>query len=78
MREAFTFWNKQTEINGVEQRDNLWNHPDLLPSIEDLQNPEFFNNIQKPLDISSLDSLGEAPKESGDQNDEGNSSSASK
>ncbi|MFZ9701942.1 MAG: zinc-dependent metalloprotease [Candidatus Nanopelagicales bacterium] len=78
MREAFTFWNKQTEINGVEQRDNLWNHPDLLPSIEDLQNPEFFNNIQKPLDISSLDSLGEAPKESNDQNDEGNSSSASK
>jgi putative hydrolase len=78
MREAFTFWNKQTEINGIEQRDSLWNHPDLLPSIEDLQNPEFFNNIQKPLDISSLDSLGEAPKESDDQNDEGNSSNASK
>ena len=47
-------------------------------SIDDLQDPEFFNKIQAPLDISALDSAGIAPKEPDDQTDDGNSSSASK
>ena len=78
IREAADFWNKQTLTFGTNVRDNLWNHPDLLPSIEDLQDPEFFNRIQAPLDISALDSAGIAPKEPDSQTDDGNSSSASK
>lgn len=78
IREAADFWNKQTLTFGTSVRDNLWNHPDLLPSIEDLQDPEFFNRIQAPLDISALDSAGIAPKEPDSQTDDGNSSSASK
>ena len=78
IREAAVFWNKQTITFGTNQRDGLWNHPDLLPSIDELQDPEFFNKIQAPLDISALDSAGIAPKEPDDQTDDGNSSSASK
>ena len=78
IREAADFWSKQTLTFGTNVRDNLWNHPDLLPSIEDLQDPEFFNRIQAPLDISALDSAGIAPKEPDSQTDDGNSSSASK
>ena len=78
IREAADFWSKQTLTFGTNIRDNLWNHPDLLPSIEDLQDPEFFNRIQAPLDISALDSAGIAPKEPDSQTDDGNSSSASK
>ena len=78
IREAAQFWNKQTLTFGTNVRDSLWNHPDLLPSIEELQDPQFFNKIQAPLDISSLDSAGIAPKEPDDQTDDGNSSSASK
>ena len=78
IREAAQFWNKQTLTFGTNVRDSLWNHPDLLPSIEELQDPQFFNKIQAPLDISSLDSAGIAHKEPDDQTDDGNSSSASK
>ena len=78
IREAAQFWNKQTLTFGTNVRDSLWNHPDLLPSIEELQDPQFFNKIQAPLDISSLYSAGIAPKEPDDQTDDGNSSSASK
>ena len=78
IRESAQFWNKQTLTFGTNVRDSLWNHPDLLPSIEELQDPQFFNKIQAPLDISSLDSAGIAPKEPDDQTDDGNSSSASK
>ena len=78
IREAAQFWNKQTLTFGTNVRDSLWNHPDLLPSIEELQDPQFFNKIQAPLDISSLDSAGIAPKEPDYQTDDGNSSSASK
>ena len=78
IREAADFWSKQTLTFGTNVRDNLWNHPDLLPSIEDLQDPEFFNRIQAPLDISALDSAGIAPKEPDSQTDDGKSSSASK
>ena len=78
MREASQFWKQQTKVNGIEKRDSLWSHPDLLPSLEDLQNPEFFNKFQAPLDISSLSTLGEAPKEDDENTDDGNSSNASK
>ncbi len=78
MREASQFWKQQTKVNGIEKRDSLWSHPDLLPSLEDLQNPEFFNQFQAPLDISSLSTLGEAPKEDDENTDDGNSSNASK
>lgn len=39
-REAAAFWRKLTERLGVEKRDAIWDHPDLLPSSEDIDNVE--------------------------------------
>lgn len=35
MREAAQLWEKLTREHGVEERDNLWSHPDLLPTLPD-------------------------------------------
>ena len=42
LREAAALWAAVAERGGVEARDALWSHPDLLPSAEDLDDPEGF------------------------------------
>lgn len=42
LREAATLWRKLTEARGVEGRDAVWEHPDLLPTAEDLDDPDAF------------------------------------
>ncbi|MGI9823874.1 zinc-dependent metalloprotease [Agromyces sp. Marseille-Q5079] len=39
MREAAALWKAVGEAVGIEQRDALWAHPDLLPTAEDLDDP---------------------------------------
>lgn len=42
LRAATELWRRLTEHQGVASRDALWNHPDLLPSAEDLDDPAVF------------------------------------
>jgi putative hydrolase len=42
LRAASELWRKVTEEHDVERRDALWNHPDLLPTAEDLDDPVAF------------------------------------
>jgi putative hydrolase len=42
LRAASELWRRLTEQHGVEGRDALWNHPDLLPTAEDLDDPAEF------------------------------------
>lgn len=42
MREATQLWEKLTRERGVEERDSLWSHPDLLPTL-----PENTNEVTK-------------------------------
>lgn len=42
LREATTLWAALTEHRGVEGRDAVWGHPDLLPGDEDFGDPEAF------------------------------------
>lgn len=42
LRGASELWRKLTEEHNVEGRDALWNHPDLLPTAEDLGDPVAF------------------------------------
>ncbi|MBF6327067.1 zinc-dependent metalloprotease [Nocardia transvalensis] len=42
LREAATLWRRLTTDAGLEARDGVWSHPDLLPSSEDLDNPAGF------------------------------------
>jgi putative hydrolase len=55
LREATTIWQGLTEARGIEGRDALWAHPDLLPVADDLENPDAFVQGQPELDISDLE-----------------------
>ncbi|HEY2521664.1 MAG TPA: zinc-dependent metalloprotease [Streptosporangiaceae bacterium] len=55
LREAATIWQSLTEARGVEGRDAVWGHPDLMPTAEDLDDPEGFVRGHPELDFSELD-----------------------
>ncbi|HEV7451971.1 MAG TPA: zinc-dependent metalloprotease [Pseudonocardiaceae bacterium] len=42
LRAAAEVWRKLTAQHGIEYRDALWSHPDLLPTAEDLDDPTGF------------------------------------
>jgi len=62
LREAAVLWSGLTEARGVDGRDALWAHPDLLPTAEDLENPEAFVRGDGDLDISVLEQDDAAPE----------------
>ena len=39
IREAAAMWTAVTAAVGTQKRDGLWNHPDLLPTSEDIDDP---------------------------------------
>ena len=39
LREAAALWWGVTEKHGIAGRDNIWSHPDLLPTADDLDDP---------------------------------------
>jgi uncharacterized protein (DUF2342 family) len=39
IREAAAMWRQVTEAVGIQKRDALWNHPDLMPTADDIDNP---------------------------------------
>jgi putative hydrolase len=55
LREAAVLWADVTQARGIEGRDALWAHPDLLPTSDDLENPEAFLSNTTELDISGLE-----------------------
>jgi len=72
LREATALWAGVTQARGSEGRDAMWAHPDLLPTSEDLENPDAFLRGATDLDISDLEnSVGGENTE----NDEGGSGS---
>lgn len=40
IREASLMWSEVTEALGIEKRDAIWSHPDLLPLASDIENPK--------------------------------------
>src|SRR6266581_3735260 len=55
LREAAAIWQGLTEARGVQGRDAIWAHPDLLPTAEDFDDPDGFVTGRPELDISGLD-----------------------
>ena len=47
-------WRALTEERGIGGRDQIWEHPDLLPTAEDLDDPEGFVRGRPELDLSGL------------------------
>jgi putative hydrolase len=63
LREAAELWGELMRIRGVDGRDAIWEHPDLLPDATDLDDPAGYAERSAPLDLSSLDDAGEPPSE---------------
>jgi putative hydrolase len=72
LREAAALWEGLDQARGTAGRDALWAHPDLLPTADDLKDPDAFLRGSDPtnldLEISDLED-GENPE--GDKNPEG-------
>ncbi|RKN08994.1 zinc-dependent metalloprotease [Streptomyces radicis] len=60
LRDAARLWASLTHAKGGQARDALWSHPDMLPTAEDLDDPDGFVHREQ-LDFSELDAmLGDA------------------
>ncbi len=65
LRDAATLWAAIFDAQGVEGRDRLWNHPDLLPGADDLDDPQAFVRGHDvgatEWSVAALDDAGPAP-----------------
>ncbi|HEX5566510.1 MAG TPA: zinc-dependent metalloprotease [Streptomyces sp.] len=60
LRDAARLWASLTDARGPDGRDGLWAHPDMLPTAEDLDDPDGFVHREQ-LDFSELEGmLGDA------------------
>ena len=71
LREATALWTGVTQARGTDGRDALWAHPDLLPTSDDLENPDVFLSGTIDLDISDLEGNAGAESAEGDQGADG-------
>jgi putative hydrolase len=58
LREAATLWQTLTDRRGIDARDAVWSHPDLLPNAEDLDDPVGWverGATETTFDISELE-----------------------
>ena len=72
LREAAAIWQALTTERGVTGRDGIWAHPDLLPTADDLDDPDGFIHGRPELDIPDLggEPSGEGAPEAGQGDDE--------
>ncbi|MFC7672656.1 zinc-dependent metalloprotease [Mycolicibacterium sp. GCM10028919] len=55
LREAAALWEKLTDAIGADARDGVWQHPDLLPSAGDLDEPAGFIDRMIGGDTDGMD-----------------------
>ncbi|WP_280695409.1 zinc-dependent metalloprotease [Kitasatospora sp. GP82] len=67
LRDASRLWASLADARGIEGRDALWEHPDMLPTAADLDDPDGFvhqsahGTVEGGFDFDALDKLlGEA------------------
>ncbi|MFD0774067.1 zinc-dependent metalloprotease, partial [Streptomonospora algeriensis] len=78
LRDAAALWSALEEARGMDGRDAVWEHPDLLPSGEDLDDPDGFVHGRGDSEADGIDishftgGSRDAPEESsGDERAEG-------
>jgi putative hydrolase len=55
LREAGALWQRLTDAAGMDARDAVWQHPDLLPGADDLDDPAAFIDRVIGGDTSGID-----------------------
>ncbi|MGH3414914.1 MAG: zinc-dependent metalloprotease [Actinocrinis sp.] len=80
LRDAARLWASLGDARGIDGRDDLWAHPDLLPTAEDLDDPDGFVHRDE-IDLSALNEMlddkgadggkgdGDEPKDKGSEDD---------
>ena len=58
LREAAALWQALAAGRGIDGRDAVWSHPDLMPTASDLDDPESFVRGEARLDLSGFDAPG--------------------
>jgi putative hydrolase len=67
LREAAVLWERLTEAVGADARDAVWQHPDLLPGADDLDDPAGFIDRVMGGDTSGIDqAIADLEKSFGD------------
>jgi len=67
LREAAALWERLTAAVGSDARDAVWQHPDLLPGAEDLDEPAGFIDRIVGGDTSGIDeAIADLEREQGD------------
>src|SRR5690606_37030655 len=74
LRDAAALWSALTEARGIDGRDAVWEHPDLMPSGADLDSPDDF--VRGPdssghLDLSGLTEDPAAEERRGQDDEDG-------
>lgn len=60
LREAAALFAMIREDAGIDGRDGVWEHPDLLPTADDLDDPAAYVTRSSPLDLAAIErELGE-------------------
>ncbi|MGH3682611.1 MAG: zinc-dependent metalloprotease, partial [Natronosporangium sp.] len=59
LREATALWGALTTHRGIDGRDSVWDHPDLLPTEADFADPEAFAQHPPDLDFPDLPREGD-------------------
>ncbi|MDT5130708.1 MAG: hypothetical protein QOE41_19, partial [Mycobacterium sp.] len=69
-REAAVLWERLTQAAGIDIRDGVWQHPDLLPASSDLDDPAAFIDRVIGGDTSGIDeAIAEMEKNQDDTKD---------
>ncbi|HET7414535.1 MAG TPA: zinc-dependent metalloprotease [Arthrobacter sp.] len=55
LRDAAALWSRIEQDRGIEGRDAIWAHPDLLPTAEDLDDPSGFDDRRQLMEASDED-----------------------
>ena len=61
LRDAAALWAAIRAERGVDGRDAVWAHPDLLPSAEELSDPQAYLHRDEPFDLRGLESAPPPP-----------------
>ena len=60
LREAATLWAELLATRGIDGRDAIWEHAELLPTADDLDDPAGFA-ARDAFDLSELEGAGAPP-----------------
>ncbi|WP_203992406.1 zinc-dependent metalloprotease, partial [Sphaerisporangium rufum] len=55
LREAAALWQELAAARGVDGRDAIWSHPDLMPTADDLDDPQGFVRGDAKFDLSGFE-----------------------